>query len=69
MCVEGHQTQWRLKLVIDIIATGNLLAAAGILFTGNTFTRTKEFCNLISLSIAKMSSLFWKSRKNIFPLS
>ena len=68
MCVEGHQTQWRLQLVIDIIAIGNLLAAAGILLTG-IFTRTKEFCNLISLSIAKMSLLFWKSRKNIFLLS
>ena len=51
MCVEGHQTQWCLQSVIDIIAIGNLLAA-GI------FTRTKEFCNLISLSIAKMSLLF-----------
>ena len=46
MCVEGHQTQWRLQLVIDIIAIGNLLAAADILLTG-IFTRTKEFCNLI----------------------
>ena len=56
MCVEGHQTQWRSQPVIGSMALGNLLVVASILFTVNAFTRMKEFCDVLSLSIARMSS-------------
>ena len=50
------------------MAIGNLLVVAGILFTGNAFTRIKEFCDVLSLSIAKM--LFFKKiqKKYLFPV-
>ena len=41
MCVEGHQTQWCLQPVISTMGFGNMLVAASILFTGNTFTQIK----------------------------
>ena len=67
MCVEGHQTQWRSQPVIGTMVLGNLLVAASILFTGNTSTRIKEFCDVLFLSIAKMP-WFLKIQKNIFSL-
>ena len=56
MCVEGHQMQWRSQPVIGTMVIGNLLVVASILFTVNAFTRMKEFCDVLSLSIARMSS-------------
>ena len=68
MCVEGHQTQWRSQPVIDTMALGNMLVAASSLFTGNTFTRIKEFCDVLSLSIAKMSLFLKIQKKYLFPV-
>ena len=47
---------------------GNLLVVAGILFTSNAFIQVKEFCDVVSLSIAKM--LFFKKiqKKYLFPV-
>ena len=67
MSVEGHQTQLCLQLVIDTMALGYLLVAASILLTGNTFTRTKEFGNVLSLSIAKMSLFLKIQEKHLKP--
>ena len=47
------------------MALGNLLVAASISFTGNTFTRIKEFCDVLSLSVAKMSSFLKIQKKYI----
>ena len=68
MCVEGHQTQWRSQPVTGTMALGNMLIAASILFTGNTFTRIKEFCDVLSLSTAKMSSFLKIQKKYLFPV-
>ena len=54
--------------VIDMMALGNLLVAASILFTGNTFTRIKGFCDMLPLPIAKMSSFSKIEKKYIFPV-
>ena len=67
MCVEVHQIQWRSQPVIGTMVLGNLLVVASILFTGNTSTRIKEFCDVLFLSIAKMPS-FPKIQKNRFSL-
>ena len=62
MCVEGHQTKWRSQPVTSTMALGNLLVATSILFTGNTFTWIIKFCEVLFLSLAKMSS-FLKIQK------
>ena len=66
MRVKGHQTQWRSQPVTGMMALGNMLVAASILSTGNTFTRIKEFCDVLSLSIAKMSSFLEIQKKHLF---
>ena len=68
MCVEGQQTQWCSQPIIGTMALGNMLVAASILFTGNTFTRIKEFCGVLSLSIAKMSPFLKIQKKYLFPV-
>ena len=68
MCVEGHQTQWCSQPVIGTMALGNMQVAASILFTGNTFTRIKKFCDMLSFSMARMSSFLKIQEKYIFPV-
>ena len=68
MCIEGHQSQWRSQPLIGTMALGNLLVAASILFTGNTYTRIKEFCDLLSLPIVNKSTFMDMQRKYLFPV-
>ena len=64
----SQQTQWSSQAVIGTMALGNLLVAASISFTGNTFTRIKEFCDVLSLSVAKMSSFLKIQKKYLLPV-
>ena len=42
ICRNHHATEWCSQPNIQGMATGNLLLSVSILFSGNTFQRTKE---------------------------
>ena len=45
LCIHGHETLWNSQPLINKTPAGNILIAASILFSDNTFAHINEFCS------------------------
>ena len=67
-CKNNHQNVWRSQPVINGYGGGNLLLAASILYSGNTYIRIFEMLKMINVQFFSSTS-FYNIQKNIlFPV-
>ena len=68
ICQEGHNTIWRSQPNLKGgTASGNLLFAASVLYSGNTFTRIKEYMEIAKVAFFS-EKLYTKIQKSVlFP--
>jgi len=67
-CLNGHEIPWNSQRVINKTPAGNLLLAAAILFTGNTFARINEFCACLNLKFISKSLFYDVQDKYLYPV-
>ena len=67
-CHSGHITHWDSQPVVRKKTLGNLLLAASILFTGNTFAAIKRLASCFNLQFFSESVFYDTQQKYLFPV-
>ena len=67
LCTSSHETTWCSQPSISGTFAGNLLIPASILFTGATFSRFKEICDVLGMKCPGKTSYHKIQRKYLFP--
>ena len=67
-CHSGHTKTWESQPVVKRKPLGNLLLAAAILFTGNTFTSISHLASCLNLQFFCESVFYDAQRKYLFPV-
>ena len=67
-CSKGHISEWRSQPKIkDGMSAGSLLLSSAILFTGNTYTRIKEFMEVANTYFFSERTFMKLQTKMLFP--
>ena len=66
-CKNGHTTHWKSQPDINGTAGGNVLLAASILYSGNTFTGIKEMMENLKVKFFSRSTFHRLQRTVLFP--
>ena len=66
-CHSGHVINWDSQPVVKRKPLGNLLLAASILFTGNTFTAINRLASCLNLQFFSESVFFMTHKKVLVP--
>ena len=56
LCITGHESTWRSQPGIGLMAVGNLVMAASVLFSGNMYMRIKELFDLALIPFLSKTS-------------
>lgn len=67
-CHDGHVTHWDSQPTIKRKPVGNLLLAASILFTGNTFARVSRLASCLNLQFISESVFYDTQQQFLFPI-
>ena len=67
-CHSGHTAYWDSQAVVKKKPLGNLLMAASILFTGNTFAAISRFASCFNLQFFSESVYYNTQQKYLFPV-
>ena len=67
-CLNGHEIQWNSQPLINKTPAGNLLSAAAILFSGNTFSHINEFCSCLNMKFISKSLFYEMQDQYLFPV-
>ena len=67
-CHSGHTTYWDSQPVVKKKPLGNLLMAASILFTGNTFAAISRFASCFNLQFFSESVYYNTQQKYLIPV-
>ena len=67
-CLDGHNTHWDSKPIIKRKPVGNLLLAASILFTGNTFASVSQLASCLNLQFTSESVFYDTQQRFLFPV-
>ena len=67
-CHSGHTEQWKSQPVVKKKPLGNLLLAASILFTGNTFASISRLASCLNLQFFSESVFYDTQLKYLFPV-
>ena len=67
-CHSGHTTNWDSQPVVKKKPLGNLLMAASILFTGNTFAAISRFASCFNLQFFSESVYYSTQQKYLIPV-
>ena len=67
-CHSGHTKTWESQPVVKRKPLGNLLLAAAILFTGNTFTSISNLASCLNLQFFCERVFYDTQRKYLFPV-
>ena len=67
-CHSGHLTHWESQPVIKRKPVGNLLLAASILFTGNTFAAINRLASCFNLQFISERVFYDTQQKYLFPV-
>ena len=68
VCIVEHSCLWSSEPQLENMAAGNLAIAAGILFTGNTYGRVSDFCNLLHLALLWKTQFYRLQKRILFPV-
>lgn len=67
-CIDGHDKTWQSQPMIHGKVAGNMMIAASILFSGNSFANVNSLACRLNLAFIS-SALFYKIQKNhLFPV-
>ena len=67
-CLNGHKHSWQSQPCINGRPEGNLLIAAAILFSGNTYEHASGMAKLLGLSFIGKSLFYALQEKVLFPV-
>ena len=68
VCLDGHHNKWQSQPTLQGKIPGNIMIAASILFSGNSFASVNSLAKRLNLAFIS-SSLFYEIQKNIlFPV-
>ena len=67
-CHDGHVTHWDSQPSIRRKPVGNLLLAASILFTGNTFARVSRLASCLNMQFISESVFYDTQKRFLFPV-
>ena len=67
LCKNSHDTHWQSQPDINGRAGGNVLLAASLLYSGNTFTKIKEMMQNLKVAFFYHASFYRLQRKVLFP--
>lgn len=67
-CHRGHKKTWESQPVVKKKPLGNLLMAAAILFTGNTFSSISHLASCLNLQFFSESVFYDTQAKYLFPV-
>ena len=67
-CLNGHKHSWQSQPCINGRPEGNLLIAAAILFSGNTYEHASGMARLLRLSFIGKSLFYALQEKVLFPI-
>ena len=68
ICVDGHITYWDSQPIMKRKPVGNLLLAASILFTGNTFAGVSRLASCLNLQFISESVFYDTQQRFLFPV-
>ena len=68
ICLDGHITHWDSQPIIKRKPVGNLLLAASILFTGNTFASVSRLASCLNLQFISESVFYDTQQRFLFPV-
>ena len=68
ICLDGHITHWDSQPIIKRKPVGNLLLAASILFTGNTFASVSRLASCLNLQFISESVFYDTQQQFLFPV-
>ena len=57
-CSKGHNVNWQSQPLVAGLPAGNLITAAGILLSGETFSKFSHFAQIIKLQFISESSFY-----------
>ena len=67
-CLNGHKHSWQSQPCVNGRPEGNLLIAAAILFSGNTYEHASGMARLLRLSFIGKSLFYALQEKVLFPI-
>ncbi|XP_033127439.1 uncharacterized protein LOC117125148 [Anneissia japonica] len=67
-CLHNHHFEWRSQPLSNKMAIGNLLLAASILYSGNTYTTAAEFFDTFKLKFFSENDFYYIQRKYLLPV-
>jgi len=67
-CNGGHKLTWRSQPIIHHQPLGNLIIAAAILMTGNTFGKINDFANASNMQLISRSVFQRMQREHLYPV-
>ena len=68
ICLDGHITHWDSQPIIKSKPVGNILLAASILFTGNTFASVSRLASCLNLQFISESVFYDTQQRFLFPV-
>ena len=69
LCVDDHLSTWRSQPTVEKgLALGNLLLAAGILFSGATYSKIREVCDISKTNIFGKTRFYAIQKDYLFPV-
>ena len=69
LCVDDHLSTWRSQPTVgNGLALGNLLLAAGILFSGATYSKIREVCDISKTNIFGKTRFYAIQKDYLFPV-
>jgi len=66
-CCNNHSFTWHSQPIVNNVPLGNLVIAAGTLYTGNTYTTVSEIAQACGMRIFSESTFYHIQRKWLFP--
>ena len=66
-CQNQHNTEWSSQPNIKGMGSGNLHLAAGILFSGNTFQKVKDFMDICKIPFISQVTFNSIQKRFLFP--
>lgn len=68
LCPNSHDYVWRSQPLVNKMVLGNLLIAAAIMFSGNTFSRMQQFAHFLNLGFPSESTYLAIQHKYLCPV-
>ena len=66
-CINGHRNIWKSQPIINNTPAGNLLLSAATLFSGNTFSKIRQFVSFFNLAFLGKTAFYNMESNYLLP--